>query len=89
MYEFSGGIRSKGTMMSQVHKSSRTVRRLFFQWTAGEMSQSLALDIAINAAGIVLRCRPHVESAELFFVSLEWLLRTLNVAIFFRAAQKR
>lgn len=29
------------------------------------MNQNLALDIAINAAGIVLRCRPHVESVEL------------------------
>lgn len=61
-------------MMSQVFKSPQAVRRLSFHCAAGEMSQSLALGIAMDAAGIVLCRRPHVDSGgrnNFLLVSLE------------------
>jgi hypothetical protein len=74
--------------MSQVSKSPQAVRRLSFRWAAGEMIQSLALDIAMDAVGIVLFRRPHVESVgrnNFLPVSLEWYLRASIVTMFLRA----
>jgi hypothetical protein len=74
--------------VSQGVKSPQALRRLSFQWAADDMCHSLALDIALDAAGIVLRCRPHVKWVgrnKFLPVSLGWLLRALIAKMSLRA----